>query len=94
MYEVQRAHGHGQAPQPVQQPELEPRVRLEVQIRSRPISRDYRRDHRSIRIRIRFRNSATSPEWIDFDQMYVKYNVSMAMAKLYNLSNNPNLDHV
>ena len=38
-----------------------------------------------ISIRIRFRNSATSPESIDFDLMFVKYNVVMAIAKLANM---------
>ena len=46
----------------------------------------------SIRIRIRIENSAISPAPVDFDQMYVKYNVAMTLAKLTSMSNNLNLD--
>ena len=45
-----------------------------------------------IRIRIRIENLAISPAPVDFDQMYVKYNVAMTLAKLTSMSNNLNLD--
>ena len=38
-----------------------------------------------------FKHSAICPDSVDFDKMWMKYNVVMALAKLTNMCNNLNL---